>query len=94
MDIQEVIKKENTMVIDVREAFELASGKVDGAVHMPLSKFRDYLDTLKGHNGDLVFYCRSGNRSGKAVQFLKGMGMKNVYNGGDVFTMKMFLVEA
>ena len=30
----------------------------------------------------VVFFCRSGNRSGSAAQFLQSNGLEEVFNGG------------
>lgn len=70
---------ENTLdslnVIDVREADEVASGKIPGAVNIPLGllEFRMHeLDKSK----EYTMVCRSGGRSGRAAQFLEGQGFK------------------
>ncbi|OHR67339.1 rhodanese [Bacillus sp. HMSC76G11] len=62
-------------VIDVREADEVASGKIPGAVKIPLGllEFRMHeLDKSK----EYTMVCRSGGRSGRAAQFLEGQGFK------------------
>ncbi|MCM3598594.1 rhodanese-like domain-containing protein [Metabacillus idriensis] len=62
-------------VIDVREADEVASGKIPGAVNIPLGllEFRMHeLDKSK----EYTMVCRSGGRSGRAAQFLEGQGFK------------------
>ncbi|MDQ0857369.1 rhodanese-like domain-containing protein [Bacillus sp. V2I10] len=62
-------------VIDVREADEAASGKIPGAVNIPLGllEFRMHeLDKSK----EYTMVCRSGGRSGRAAQFLEGQGFK------------------
>ncbi|MGG4491513.1 rhodanese-like domain-containing protein [Metabacillus idriensis] len=62
-------------VIDVRETDEVASGKIPGAVNIPLGllEFRMHeLDKSK----EYTMVCRSGGRSGLAAQFLEGQGFK------------------
>lgn len=58
----------SAVLIDVREDFEHAEERIDGAVLHPLSKFDP--DTIrKQHNAArVVFQCRSGKRSAEAAQ--------------------------
>lgn len=60
-------------IIDVREVDEVASGKIPGAVNIPLGliEFRMHeLDKTK----EYTIVCRSGGRSGRAAQFLESHG--------------------
>ena len=92
MDIQEIVKEQKAHIIDVRETFEYDMNHVKDAVNMPLSKFVNFVDEIKKMEGKKVFYCRSGNRSGQAVNYLKNMGLKEVYNGGSLPIMNSFLI--
>ncbi|GLR17678.1 rhodanese-like domain-containing protein [Portibacter lacus] len=92
MDIQEIVKQDSVHIIDVRETYEFESEHVENAVNMPLSHFADFVDTIKEMKGDKVFYCRSGNRSGQAVNYLQSLGIKDTYNGGSYMIMNSFLV--
>ncbi|MBA9028941.1 MULTISPECIES: rhodanese-like domain-containing protein [Bacillaceae] len=65
-------------IIDVREVDEVAAGKIPGAVNIPLGlvEFRmDELDKSK----EYIMICRSGGRSGRAIQILENYGY-NVIN--------------
>lgn len=65
-------------IIDVREVAEVATGKIPGAVNIPLGlvEFRmNELDKTK----EYIMVCRSGGRSGRATQFLESYGF-NVIN--------------
>jgi sulfur-carrier protein adenylyltransferase/sulfurtransferase len=54
-------------LIDVREPDEYMEGHIPGARLMPLSELESRVDELKQLEGRrLVFYCRSGGRSGRA----------------------------
>jgi rhodanese-related sulfurtransferase len=86
----EMIKKGNTLVVDVRDAPEVAaSGKIAGAVNVsrgmlefradPESPYHDQ-NFEKGKN--LILYCASGGRAALAGKLLKDMGYDNVYNIG------------
>ncbi|MGD6990861.1 rhodanese-like domain-containing protein [Sutcliffiella horikoshii] len=64
---------EQVSIIDVREAEEVAAGKIPQAVNIPLSllEFRTQdIDKSKTH----YMVCRSGGRSGKASMFLAAQG--------------------
>lgn len=67
------------LVLDVREADELAHGHLPEAMHIPLGELPDRFDELD-RNGDWVIVCRSGGRSGQATAFLLGQGFKSVKN--------------
>ncbi|MDP4162943.1 MAG: rhodanese-like domain-containing protein [Bacillota bacterium] len=62
-------------IIDVREVSEVQTGKIPGAVNIPLGliEFRmNELDKAK----DYIIVCRSGARSGQATNFLEYQGYK------------------
>lgn len=92
MDIQEILKIGKVNIIDVREAYEYGIEHVEDAVNMPLSQFQNFVPQIKRMEGSKVLYCRSGNRSGQAVTFLKTMGIEDVYNGGSMVLMNSFLI--
>lgn len=80
--LSEILSRGDTRIIDVREVYEFEMGHYPGAKNMPLSQFPFFLDELQASKGSIVFYCRSGNRSGQAVRALEKLGMKQVFNGG------------
>ncbi|RVT62615.1 rhodanese-like domain-containing protein [Niallia taxi] len=68
----------NLNIIDVREAKEVAAGKIPSTINIPLRlvEFRMHeLDKAK----EYIIVCRSGARSSRATQLLKGNGF-NVIN--------------
>ena len=87
---REMIAKGNTLVVDVRDAPELAkSGKVAGAVHHSrgMLEFRvdpesPYYDKNFAKDKTIIVYCASGGRSALAGKMLKDMGYSQVYNMG------------
>jgi rhodanese-related sulfurtransferase len=87
---REMIAKGNTLVVDVRDAPELAkSGKVAGAVHHSrgMLEFRvdpesPYYDKNFAKDKTIIVYCASGGRSALAGKVLKDMGYSQVYNMG------------
>ncbi|MBC7935148.1 MAG: rhodanese-like domain-containing protein [Rhizobacter sp.] len=68
-------------LVDVREPDEHAAFNI-GGLFIPLGKIQtmqtDEIDDLK--NEEVIFYCRSGNRSGQACLVLETMGFTNVKN--------------
>jgi len=66
-------------LLDVREAEEVAVGKLDIDYHIPLGELPSRFGELKPVD-DLVVICLSGGRSSSAVRFLIGKGFTNVRN--------------
>jgi len=75
----EIKAKKAPFILDVREPFEVADGKIEGAVSIPLGELPARLDELP-KDQDIVVYCRSGRRSGRAVSFLLDNGFTRVQN--------------
>lgn len=69
----------DTIVIDVRTPNEYSQGHLDGAVNIDIenANFGTILSQLPT-DGEYVVYCRSGNRSAKAVEIMKASGFTNV----------------
>ena len=88
--MEELVANPATTVVDVRETGEFASGHFDGAINIPLGIIPLRLDEFKEMNGPIVVYCRSGNRSGMAMNLLKQAGLSEVYNGGGIQDMLMY----
>jgi len=66
--------------IDVREAHELASGKVCGALHIPLGTLLRDEDAIIAITPDapVIIYCQQGMRSFSAASHLVALGFTNV----------------
>ncbi len=72
--------KEDFILIDVREPHEHAEFNVGGQL-IPVGEIPHALEQLTEHKDDeIVLYCRSGNRSGMAQQFLHQYGFTKVLN--------------
>jgi len=67
------------VLVDVREPREWAISDLPGSVKIPLGSLPGSLDKLSAED-DIVVYCRSGARSGNAVQFLVQHGFEKVRN--------------
>ena len=72
---------EKLHIVDVREPHENADFNIGGTL-VPLGKIQtmqiDEIEDLK--DKEVIFYCRSGNRSGQACMILDAMGFKNTKN--------------
>lgn len=76
-----VLKDESIIVIDIRTADEFNTGHVKGALNIDFygSDFKDKLNLLDKEQKYAV-YCRSGNRSGKAMPIFEELGFKEIYH--------------
>ena len=83
MSLSDVLKAGNYHLIDVREPMELEmDGNIGGAQNIPLGEVEDRKDEILSIEKPVVLFCRSGNRSGKALELLQSEGLKDGYNGG------------
>lgn len=78
------------ILVDVRDGNELAaSGRAEGALHVPLMLLKMKCDpsspeflTELSLDKPMALYCASGARSQMAVQMLSAMGYREVHNIG------------
>lgn len=92
MALEDVLRAGNYHLIDVREPLELeVDGHIEEAQNIPLGELEDRKQEVLNLNGMKIFFCRSGNRSGKAVEYFKSQGMTDVYNGGGYKDVKAAL---
>jgi len=64
---------EKLNIIDVREDFEVAMGKIPGAQHIPLGEITEKIETLNKKEHYYIV-CRSGGRSSNACHYLMDQG--------------------
>lgn len=89
------VEAREAIMIDVRERDEWVAGHVKGARHIPLGDLGARLGELP-RDREILLFCRSGNRSGRATQFLRGQGYgqaRNVEGGIIAWTGRGFPVE-
>ena len=76
-----LMNNEHAVVLDVREATDFNKGHIKNAKNVPMSSFKNQLDSLEKHKEKPVLaYCRSGNQSGRACRILKRSGFSDVHN--------------
>lgn len=68
-------------VIDVRSHEEYALNHFETAINIPLDDLQENMSKIKKMPKPIVLYCRTGNRSERALALLKSSGIKHVYNG-------------
>lgn len=61
------------ILVDVREAEERAAGTLPGSKHIPLGDLEAKIGTLP-RDAEIVVFCRSGGRSGRAVEQMRAAG--------------------
>lgn len=83
LDAGPYVIEKDAYIVDVRSKAEFASGHVKCAVNIPLELIENNVENLKQH-GQIIVYCRSGNRSGHAKRLLNEGGHKNVINAGSL----------
>ena len=92
MSLTEVLQSKNYELIDVREPMELEmDGNIEGAINIPLGEVEDRKDEILSIEKPVIIFCRSGNRSGKALEYLNSQGLKDGYNGGGWADLKAAL---
>ena len=60
-------------LVDVREPYEYAAGRIGGARHLELGRLAAEADSIQ-RDRPVVFYCRVGARSAMAAQAFRRAG--------------------
>jgi rhodanese-related sulfurtransferase len=83
------VKKEKVYLIDVRTPEEYNAGHLANSKNIDFKSadFKAKISQLD-KNKPMYLYCRTGNRSGKAVDTLKVLGFKEPYNIGGFENLK------
>lgn len=81
-EVEKLLTEGKTLnLIDVREVEEVRSGKIPGAVNIPLGLLEYRLNELD-KTKEYVIVCKSGGRSGRASLFLGNLGFKVINMAG------------
>jgi sulfur-carrier protein adenylyltransferase/sulfurtransferase len=70
---------EPPFLLDVREPNEWEIGHLDGATRISVNELQSRMNELDTAR-EMVVYCRSGARSGRAVDMLRAAGFRKVKN--------------
>lgn len=60
-------RREEFIIIDVREAHERFISSIEGSEHIPLGELAASMDTIAAFTRPVVFHCQSGKRSADAL---------------------------
>src|SRR5277367_6177714 len=72
-------KKEDFVLVDVREKEEYRAGFIPGALSVPRGFLEMQIETkVPDKNADVVVYCAAGSRSALAAQTLAALGYTHV----------------
>ncbi len=72
---------EGVTVLDVREPVEWHHGRIEGAVHIPLTQLADRASELPVDQ-QLLVVCKVGGRSSQATEFLREKGYEAINLAG------------
>lgn len=76
------------LILDVRTRGEFAEGHVSGAVLIPHDEIDARWQEIAAYRGQpVVVYCRTGRRSGLAIDVLREKGFTNLRNAGGLDDM-------
>lgn len=78
--ISRLVNDNKTFLVDVRTPEEYNAEKIEGAVNIPLDQIENRLSEFQGKK-NIVVYCRSGIRAGKAKDLLQKNNVPDVYSG-------------
>jgi adenylyltransferase/sulfurtransferase len=67
------------VIIDVREPFEYEIARIEPSKLIPLTELPERLDELN-RTAEIVAMCKSGVRSGRAIEFLQRSGFERAFN--------------
>lgn len=78
--VEKYTQTKNAELVDVRTPGEYSASHIEGAVNIDYENqsFENKIKKLDTSKTYFV-YCRSGNRSGKAVAIMKSNGFQNIY---------------
>jgi adenylyltransferase/sulfurtransferase len=64
--------------VDVREPNEWNLFRIPGALHLPLGKIEDAVESALALDAEVVVYCGRGNRSQTAAELMRRKGYTHV----------------
>lgn len=74
-----IYKRQNGIIIDVRNPEEYKSKHVKGAINIPLYEMDNIKNEIIDPDEVILLYCKTGKRSRMAKEILLQEGYENVY---------------
>lgn len=75
---------EGALLLDVRTPEEYAESHIPQSRNLPLQQIEKIASVAADKEKPLFVYCRSGARSGRAVDYMKRLGYQNAVNIGGI----------
>ena len=80
-EMLEIIKTNtNVVLLDVRSVQEYEEGHINGSINIPVYDLEKVANSKLNMESIIIVYCSAGVRSKRALQTLKKLGYKNLYN--------------
>lgn len=79
------LDKNNSIIVDVREEFELVTGVFENSINIPLGQLRDRLDEIP-KNKNVYVTCQVGQRGYVASRILRSNGINAINIDGGIKT--------
>ena len=73
-----LLESGNAQLIDVRRRYEWEAGRIEGARHIEINELTGEAESI-AKDSPVIFYCRSGSRSGLAAAAFRQAGW-DAYN--------------
>jgi rhodanese-related sulfurtransferase len=85
-DAEEILRRDDVDLVDVRDEAEWVEGHVSGSQHIPLEHLRSGRVELANHGRTTAVACAAGNRAAFAASLLRRAGHANIVriSGGGV----------
>jgi adenylyltransferase/sulfurtransferase len=77
-------RKNDVVLIDVREAEERFISSIEGSLHIPLGEIVSRIKELSALERPIVFHCQSGKRSAEAVRIVLENGLTVQHLSGGI----------
>lgn len=85
-ELEHELRKENTVLVDVRTATENQAGAIPNAINIDVNHLRDNLDQLSGKR--VIVHCQVGQRGHTATQILQQNGITTFNLDGGYLTWR------
>jgi rhodanese-related sulfurtransferase len=82
LSVKQMLEREEKFILlDCREADEVATARIAGSVHIPLREIPARLSELEAaRQGRIVVHCHHGGRSQRVTHFLRQQGFTQAQN--------------
>ncbi|MFC2064759.1 molybdopterin-synthase adenylyltransferase MoeB [Chloroflexota bacterium] len=74
---EKIKKKENYILVDIREPHEIEISSIKDAHSIPLGQLSNRISEIEGFD-EIILFCRTGSRTKRGTKILKNLGIHNV----------------